>query len=208
MSDSIFENMIKNGSTVINNVILLNLDKLSITSDEYLIFSILEMYSQKGDKFPTPTLIERDIGLSQNEILNVIQSLIKKGIINIKTEINSNHQQQDVYDLTPIYYRVQEIIENNQNQIDKEKSENKVRELFKMVEIEFGRPLSPIEQESVHAWLNQDHYDVELVKLALKEAVLNQAYSLKYMDRILLNWEKQNIRTPNQLEDFKRRNEF
>ena len=35
-------------------------------------------------------------------------------------------------------------------------------------------------------WLNTDHYSPELIRLALREAVLNQAYSLKYIDRILL----------------------
>ena len=34
-------------------------------------------------------------------------------------------------------------------------------------------------------WLNTDHYSPELIRLALREAVLNQAYSLKYIDRIL-----------------------
>ncbi len=33
-------------------------------------------------------------------------------------------------------------------------------------------------------WLNTDHYSPELIRLALREAVLNQAYSLKYIDRI------------------------
>ena len=35
-------------------------------------------------------------------------------------------------------------------------------------------------------WLNTDHYSPELIRLALREAVLNQAYSLKYIDRIYL----------------------
>ena len=36
----------------------------------------------------------------------------------------------------------------------------------------------------------RDHYQPEILKLALREAVLNQAYSFNYVDRILLSWER------------------
>ena len=39
-----------------------------------------------------------------------------------------------------------------------------------------------------------------MISLALKEAVLSQAYSLRYMDRILLNWEKRNLTTVKQVQ--------
>lgn len=67
--------------------------------------------------------------------------------------------------------------------------------VFQSIEVEFGRPLSPIEIETVNLWLHKDNYLPELILLALREAVLNQAYSLKYIDRILLSWERQNIRS-------------
>lgn len=67
--------------------------------------------------------------------------------------------------------------------------------VFNAIEKEFGRPLSPIELETIGGWLDEDDYVPELVVLALREAVLNQAYSLKYMDKILLSWERKNIRT-------------
>ncbi|GKQ42684.1 DNA replication protein DnaD [Companilactobacillus sp. RD055328] len=208
MSINILDKLIKDGSTSINNVILLNLHNLSLNAEEFLIFSVLEMYSQKNNKFPTPELIQKTTGLEQSKIMNIIQSLIKKNIIDIKTEINRNHQQQDAYDLTPVYYQLEQILSKTDEEANKLAQENKLRTLFKMIEVEFGRPTSPIEQETIHDWINQSHYSIDLIQLALKEAVLNQAYSFKYMDRILLNWEKQNIKTPIQLEESKRRNEL
>lgn len=41
--------------------------------------------------------------------------------------------------------------------------------------------------------------------MALREAVLSQAYSLKYIDRILLSWEKKNIKTAAQVQQLKDR---
>ncbi|MCG4282719.1 DnaD domain-containing protein, partial [Lacticaseibacillus saniviri] len=77
--------------------------------------------------------------------------------------------------------------------------------LFSMVEVEFGRPLSPIEQQTIRAWLEEDHYAPEMIQLALREAVLNQAYSLRYMDRVLINWEKRHLTTPQQVQADKDR---
>ena len=39
----------------------------------------------------------------------------------------------------------------------------------------------------------------------MREAVLNQAYSLNYIDRILLSWERKNIRTSEQVMDEQKR---
>lgn len=80
--------------------------------------------------------------------------------------------------------------------------------VFQEIEKNFGRPLSPIEIETVGSWQSDDHYSDELVLVALHEAVLNQAYSLKYMDRILLNWERKGIKSKQQAFDvIKKRRE-
>lgn len=76
--------------------------------------------------------------------------------------------------------------------------------VFQSIEQEFGRTLSPIEMESISQWLDIDHYSPELIQLALKEAVLNQVYNLKYMDRIISNWYKKNLKTPAQVEAYKK----
>src|SRR5699024_11272668 len=80
------------------------------------------------------------------------------------------------------------------------KEKNSKENLFKLFEQEFSRPLSPIEIQTIGMWLNEDHYQVPLIEFALREAVLSQVYSLKYIDRILLTWEKKNIRTREQAE--------
>ena len=80
---------------------------------------------------------------------------------------------------------------------------------YNQIEIEFGRPLSPVEQETIRDWLTTDHYLPEVILLALREAVLNAAYSLKYMDRILLNWERRHLKTAQQVQaELKRHQEL
>jgi DnaD/phage-associated family protein len=68
-------------------------------------------------------------------------------------------------------------------------------ELLKQFKDEFGRDLSPMEQNYVDGWPTKYNCSFALISCALKEAVDNQAYSLKYMNTILLAWNKNNIKT-------------
>lgn len=78
--------------------------------------------------------------------------------------------------------------------------EQKAKELYQLFEKEFGRPMSPIENESIGKWIAEDNYDLDVIRLALRESVLNQAYSLRYIDRILLEWERKGIKSKQQAE--------
>lgn len=60
-------------------------------------------------------------------------------------------------------------------------------------EDEFKRPLSSIECQTIADW--QSEYSDDLLKLALSEAVKNNARSLSYIDTILRNWKCAGIKT-------------
>lgn len=80
-------------------------------------------------------------------------------------------------------------------------------ELFEIFESEFGRPLSEIEIESLLSM--QNRHSQELVLKALKEAVLNNSKSFRYIEAILENWKSAGIRTVDeaqkQIDAFKQR---
>ena len=61
--------------------------------------------------------------------------------------------------------------------------------IFSKIEEEFGRTLSPIEYETIKRWLDSNMKE-ELIVEALKEAVLNGVYNIKYIDKILYDWGK------------------
>lgn len=90
---------------------------------------------------------------------------------------------------------------NSEPEISEVDGVQKTKELYQLFEKEFGRHLSPIENESISKWIAEDNYDLDVIRLALREAVLNQAYSLKYIDRILLAWERKGIKSKQQAEN-------
>ncbi len=86
-------------------------------------------------------------------------------------------------------------------QNDEEKSEVDFNTLFQQIEQAFARPLSPFEMETLNQWLDVDKHDLSVIQAALDEATSQNKLSFKYMDRILLNWKKNNVKT---IEDSKK----
>lgn len=68
--------------------------------------------------------------------------------------------------------------------------------VLEFAEKEFGRTLSSSEVEFINSW----EYNPEIIKLAIKETVLNQVYNVKYTDKILYEWEKANLKDVNSIK--------
>ena len=69
------------------------------------------------------------------------------------------------------------------------------QDIYSTFEKEFGRPLSPMECESLAMWIDQDGQDPTIIKAALREAVMSGTINFRYIDRILFEWKKNGINT-------------
>ena len=80
------------------------------------------------------------------------------------------------------------------NQQEEENIYNNARaNLIDFFDNEMCRPMTPIEMELLIQW--EKDYSAELVKLALKEAVVNNKRSFKYIESILISWKGKGITT-------------
>lgn len=194
-----FDEYIKAGETTVSNLVLENYAKIGMTEEEFLFWLQLYRLQTKGNYFPDLSELAAVMGKKLDEAYRILNQLISKQLICIETKLNEQDQMMDTYDLLPLFEKISAI--NKQQQVKKVAltEEEAVKQLYQSFEKEFSRPLSPIELEMVGQWLSEDQYPVELIRLALREAVLNQAYSLKYIDRILLAWERKNITTKEQV---------
>ena len=68
--------------------------------------------------------------------------------------------------------------------------------VYEYTEEQFGRTLAPAEIELIKSW----NYSEEIIKLAVDETVLNQVNSIKYTDKILYEWDKQGLKTVNDIK--------
>ncbi len=189
------ENYLSAGQTVISNLLLKNYHRIGLQSEEFLFVLQLHMAQLEGDTFPDLQMIAMDMGIKQDQIFQILDRLVTNGFIKIETTI-VNGKKADRYNLYPIYNQLGEYLKTQ---------EKEIQSVYQLFEQEFGRPLSSIEFQRIGQWLEEDHYQPEILKLALREAVLNQAYSFNYVDRILLSWERKNLRTKQQVEEDQKR---
>lgn len=78
----------------------------------------------------------------------------------------------------------------NNTSINNYSINNNKKSLFDVVEENFGRTLNPIEYEEISKW-----EDNELTRYAIKEAILNNARGIKYINTILASYKAKNILT-------------
>lgn len=197
---------LKADTTTISNLVMTHYKKIGMSDKGFLFYLQLLSYNQQGNPFPDLSVISDTMGTSVDELFQELQELIDRGFLAIETKTNKQGQQEDLYDLSLVFDRLSIYFEQQDNEEKKASKENEISRMYQTFETEFGRPLSPIEFETIQSWLTIDKYSVELIQLALREAVLNQAYSLKYIDRILLAWERKNFTSKQQIqEDQKKR---
>lgn len=79
-------------------------------------------------------------------------------------------------------------ISNNSNIYIQEETINPI---FQIIENEFGRLLSPLEIEIINTW----DYPLDVLKLAIQEASTSGNFNIKYIDKIIFNWKKKNIKS-------------
>ncbi|OTN76514.1 hypothetical protein A5886_001591 [Enterococcus sp. 8G7_MSG3316] len=199
------EDYLAKGQTTISNMLLDHYRQLGLSNDEFLLWLQLFRYHEQGNDFPDLRDIAEIMGSDQKEIYHWLNQLLKKDIIKLDAKKDPFGKMTDYYDFSGIYGRLDALLKQQAHKQEAQSNEEKIRNLYQLFEGEFGRPLSAIEYQRISQWLEDDHYQPELVQLALREAVLNQAYSLNYIDRILLSWERKNITSKAQVEEEQKR---
>lgn len=211
--ESFTQKLIATGTTTVSTLLLKHYRQVGLTEKELVVFLLIKR--EQGTAVPLPNIktLSKQTQMNQRTLFDLFQQMIDKKVMKI-VSIIQNGQRVDAYDFQPIYDRLEGIMKNQSDlhteSISVTTNSQPVQQftrqnLFSAIEEEFGRTLSPIEMETISQWLDIDHYSVELVNLALKEATLSQVYNLKYMDRILINWEKKHLTTPAQIETDKKK---
>ncbi|MGM9903959.1 MAG: DnaD domain-containing protein [Enterococcus sp.] len=198
------ENYLKAGQTIISNLLLKNYHRIGLESEEFLFILQLHMAQSQGDSFPDLNMIAQNMGVKQEDVFQILNRLVSGQFITIETTVIDG-RKVDRYDLTPVYDYLDKLMSKQAQNKAEQIQEKVTQSVYQLFEQEFGRPLSSIEFQRIGQWLEEDHYHPEILKLALREAVLNQAYSFNYIDRILLSWERKNLKTKQQVEEEQKR---
>lgn len=168
----------------------------------------------RGSFITSLDLLSKELGLSVQEVRTALKHLISTNELTSKstnkyriiTVVNYEMYQQ-VNKQPNIQLTDNQQPNNNQLTTIVEYKNNRIIDninIYSYIEQEFGRLLSPTEYEYISHW-----EDNEITRYAIKNAVLNGAYNLKYINNTLENWKKKNLDTIQKIqkdeENFKSR---
>jgi len=183
------------GNVTISQLFFSHYKEINVKDEEAILLLHLIAYGEAGNHFPTPQNLVERTHFSENKVVTILQRLVQKGLIQIDQHLDQNGIHYEFYAFHQLWELLVDCIEKQQNDVDDLQSKEEEGDIYKLFEQEFGRLLSPMECETIGMWFDQDMHSVALIRLALKEAVLSQKLSLRYIDRILFDWKKKNIKT-------------
>ncbi|MHA8111104.1 DnaD domain-containing protein [Lactobacillaceae bacterium Melli_B4] len=209
--DQFTQRLLNSGQTSIPNYLVDNYTKIGMDANELIVYLQFKRFFDRGIEAPDIEDITDATALGQQTIYQILHSLIQKKLMTIQTKQDTHGKDFDRYNFDLMYEKLADLSAHDDSYEEPQPVAqttanqtglpvNGRKRVFASIEREFGRALSPIELETISQWLDTDHYQPEMIELALRESVLNQVYNLKYIDRILLNWDKKNIKTPNDVE--------
>ncbi|MGB3261495.1 DnaD domain-containing protein [Paenisporosarcina sp.] len=188
------------GNVTISQLFFQHYKKCDIQDDEALLILHMLAFIDKGNHFPTPDDLVKRSHFTSEQVSRHMQRLFQKGYLSIQQRYDDKGVLIEAFSFHTLWNRlIDTVLEETTSQKEMTQKEQE-GEIFRLFEQEFGRFLSPMESETIAMWMDQDQQSPELIRAALKEAVLAQKMSLRYIDRILFEWKKKNVKTMKDVE--------
>ena len=182
-----------NSNIIIPDYLLKYRNELNLEMDEFIL--LVYLINQKDLVMFDVNNLSSKLYMESNRILELISSLNEKNFISI--EMKKTNGVIEEYISTELFYnKIEGLLLSNVDEV----LDNDIYSIF---ETEFGRTLSPTETQIIGNWIESDIPE-ELIKEALKEAVLSGVHNMIYIDKILFEWTKKGYK---EVSDIKRKPE-
>ncbi|HBM4269278.1 TPA: DnaD domain-containing protein [Listeria innocua] len=189
------------GQVTLPQVLVKNYAAIGLNENELVLLLQIQSFAAEAEFFPSMEMLTDRTTLRLEDTIKTMDSLLKKGVVAIEQSKDNSLMISEQYNLEPLWGKLVAFYENIEADNRQDQEVEQQTNLYSLFEAEFGRPLSPMEAEMLSAWVDQDRTSPDLIKEALKEAVISQKLNFRYIDRILLNWSKQGVKT---IDDAKR----
>lgn len=169
-------------------------DKFNIDLPTFIF--LMYLYNLDEKIIFNPQKISEDFCIPVGEVLAYVDKLTSNNLVSFEIIKNEKNISEEYLSLSYFYEKLSILLMEESNENYKED----LTSIFKLIEKEFGRVLSPIEYEIIKAW-HEDNISDDLIKEALKEAVFNGVSNLRYIDKILFDWRKKGIKNKDDVEN-------
>ncbi|QDW84564.1 DnaD domain protein [Staphylococcus pasteuri] len=186
---------LKTRPVVIRRELLDHYSELGIDEQDLIILIKLIYASETSNKQPSIESLQQGSTMQPREVTTVIQNLIQRELLELNVNKDEEGRFTEYMNLDPFYEKLSQLLKKQTIDTNEQSDKEKFKTLFQMIEQTFARPFSPYEIETLNQWIDVDKHDISIIQAALDEANSQNKLSFKYMDRILLNWKKNNVKT-------------
>ena len=172
--------------------IIIDIAKIKeLSLNEFLVLTYLD--NDYSDNFEIEVM-SKSLKMNMDDCLTAFNSLMMKGLVSLESKKDGNDKFREVVSLDGMYklYSLETV------ESDKKESNN---DIFNTFEVELGRTLSPNELEILNGWLETGSKE-EIIIGALREAIYNGTPYFRYIDRIIYEWEKNNLNSMEEVNDY------
>ena len=150
-------------------------------------FLLLLYFDNSFDLVFDIKVVAKTLNMSEEQVLEAYSSLMKKKLIKVKAEKDGYGKVIEKVCLDNFYNEIKTDVKNSEIESSKE-------DIFSIFESNFGRSLSPMDYEIINAWIDKG-FSEDVIIAALKEAVYNGVCSLRYIDKVLYEWNRKGYKT-------------
>ena len=173
----------------LNYLLIDNYKKLQITEPELAVILMTAHLLNQGNKLITNSLLALKMNYTEADVDDIVVSLLKKGFMDVDFDAEGK-LATTLEPLNKILYREFELSILGTNLKEDKIRKEQISKLYTKFEKEFGRSLAPVELQKIDEWLVYDNYSIDDIEFALKEAKMNNALAIKYIDKTLFNMKK------------------
>lgn len=190
MDTELMVKLIEDGVLDFNKLILKNYKHLGINEAEAFVLIELNNQKKKGATFLNPSKLVKNLSLTIDELMSVLELLMKKGLVTIEMVVNESGKEAEIFHMNKAFSM---ILEHYKKTIEEsiivpktKKFGSQEEELVDLIETEFQKQLTPLEIEIIRKWVSEDQFDTLEIKKAILDAIKANKYTLSYVDGILV----------------------
>ncbi len=174
--------------------------------DEGELVFLLQLFRlSRSEEALTFARLEAQTPFSPLEIRQYAASLVEKGFLAI-SPADCSLTMEGLFDkICEVWgWKMKKTLDEDAGSQSEPTPDRAFAEIYEAVQNELGRPLSPIEGETIKDWFYGLKMPSPLIYETLKRAVMMGKCNFAYINQILLDWHKKNYRNVEEVKKQER----
>ena len=181
------------GALNLGEILITHYKRLGLDEPTFAFLMLLARHLRENPSGWSLSEIAELMTIDLHSCSQIFMRLVEDGFLLVEQQDEKTNVN---YSLSPLFIKLENILKKDaivDRTADLEALALKIEQLFGV--------LAPRDIELVQMWMSDDGFAPAIIELALAEMQMHDIRSLKYVDKILLDWKRKNIYT---VEEAKR----